>query len=592
MKTKNKICLFIVISLLSFNKSYSQFGLLATTTDQISPGSISVMGMYFGWRGNSTNSALGNAALVSNTTGYHNTAFGFNTLASNTASNNNVAIGSLALQFSLGGSNTCVGYGAGQGGPTAGASHTGIKNSAFGEGTLYSILGASGNSSFGYNSLHSNTSSDSNTAVGLNSLAYLVGGGSNSAFGYNTLFNLTSGRFNVAIGNSALTSMTTGNNNVGIGSLASLANGNNQLSIQNVIYGINMTNGSSGNVGIGVIPGAGAGGPVLAKLEVGGTLKINTVNLTTNLNTARNFLWVDADNVVKKEKINGLNNCLTLKYVPKVIDGSGNMDCSQIFDNGTSSGVGIGTNTGFTYTGTTITGQIGPAPTVGSVFKLVVNGTASGTAFIALSDQRLKKEIKLIENPLEKIAKISGYTYSWNKDYKTDRKLDDNKQAGFLAQEVLKVLPEAVIKSEDGLYGLNYNAIMPLLAEGIKAQQANIEEQQLKIAELESKLENLNRKFNQLNPGYLKSNEEYFQITPNPVTSISIVTYKINNLNERFVFVIYDLQGKLKKQYSISSATKSGQIQIRKSELGSGMYILALLSNNVEIQSKKFLIAE
>jgi prophage maintenance system killer protein len=49
---------------------------------------------------------------------------------------------------------------------------------------------------------------------------------------------------------------------------------------------------------------------------------------------------------------------------------------------------------------------------------------------------RLKKDIKKISSPLEKILQLNGYTFNWKKDGRADM--------GVIAQEVEKVFPNIV----------------------------------------------------------------------------------------------------------------------------------------------------
>lgn len=71
---------------------------------------------------------------------------------------------------------------------------------------------------------------------------------------------------------------------------------------------------------------------------------------------------------------------------------------------------------------------------------------------------------------IDKIKKLTGVNYNWKNDI--DKKL----QAGFLAQEVEAVIPEAVITDDSTQNkSLAYSAILPYLVEAIKEQQAEIE---------------------------------------------------------------------------------------------------------------------
>jgi len=99
---------------------------------------------------------------------------------------------------------------------------------------------------------------------------------------------------------------------------------------------------------------------------------------------------------------------------------------------------------------------------------LTVSGdiTASGT-IAATSDERLKDDIEKIQNALDKIELLNGYTYTM-KDTRTRR------YTGLIAQEVLSVLPEVVCGSEDTNYALAYGNMMGLIVEAIKEMREQI----------------------------------------------------------------------------------------------------------------------
>ncbi|MES2797360.1 MAG: tail fiber domain-containing protein [Bacteroidota bacterium] len=96
------------------------------------------------------------------------------------------------------------------------------------------------------------------------------------------------------------------------------------------------------------------------------------------------------------------------------------------------------------------------------------NLTISGT--LTESDQRLKKDIKKVEKPLAKIEGLNGYNYHW---ISNDR--DPKLQAGVLAQEVEKVMPELVNEDSTGTKSVNYIGIIPYLIESIKELKKEIE---------------------------------------------------------------------------------------------------------------------
>jgi len=98
-------------------------------------------------------------------------------------------------------------------------------------------------------------------------------------------------------------------------------------------------------------------------------------------------------------------------------------------------------------------------------YKLHVAGDIYATGDVtASSDRRLKTDIKRIENALDKVCAIGGYTYMMN----------DKPSTGLIAQEVLEVLPEVIHGSEETSYSLAYGNVIGLLVEAIKELKEKI----------------------------------------------------------------------------------------------------------------------
>jgi hypothetical protein len=130
------------------------------------------------------------------------------------------------------------------------------------------------------------------------------------------------------------------------------------------------------------------------------------------------------------------NDIFIVKYSPNPI----------LFTDAITARVGIGTST--------------PGYTLDVQGDLNVSGTTTN-----VSDKRLKSNVHVIENALEKVVKLSGYTFTMN-----------NKQnAGVIAQEVLEVLPEVVGGSEETTYSVAYGNMASLFIEAIKELKREIE---------------------------------------------------------------------------------------------------------------------
>jgi hypothetical protein len=105
--------------------------------------------------------------------------------------------------------------------------------------------------------------------------------------------------------------------------------------------------------------------------------------------------------------------------------------------------------------------------------SLVIQGSGyvqmpygSGTG----SDERIKSNIKTIENALDKTLLLRGVEFNLNIE-------PERKRIGLIAQEVELIIPEVVRTSEDdGLKSIEYQNIVGLLVEAIKDQQKQINE--------------------------------------------------------------------------------------------------------------------
>jgi hypothetical protein len=142
----------------------------------------------------SSNTAEGDNALLSLTTGGSNTAVGWSSLKSNTTAANNTAIGAGALLVNNGGANTATGAGA-----------------------LFRNTAGENNTANGLAVLYHNTTGGGNTATGFSALISNMTGNSNTAYGLAALDTNTSGSFNIALGVEAGTSVTTANSVICIG---------------------------------------------------------------------------------------------------------------------------------------------------------------------------------------------------------------------------------------------------------------------------------------------------------------------------------------------------------------------------------------
>ena len=109
--------------------------------------------------------------------------------------------------------------------------------------------------------------------------------------------------------------------------------------------------------------------------------------------------------------------------------------------------------------------------------NLDVDGNVTAYSTTTPSDERLKHDIQKIDNALDKVSQINGYTFKYNNK-------DGKQSAGVIAQELEKVLPSAVENkslmfqddSNVEYKTVQYDQLHGLLIEAIKELKAEIEE--------------------------------------------------------------------------------------------------------------------
>jgi hypothetical protein len=209
------------------------------------------------------NTAEGENALFTLTTGASNTAIGFAALGSNTTADFNTAIG-----FAVLGSNTTGDFNTAEGSGALLFNTTGSSNTANGVNTLFHNTTGFQNAATGVQALFSNTTGFHNVAAGFQALFSNTTGNHNTADGDNALVHNTTGIFNTAVGGHALDRNITGSSNVALGFQAGFnITGNGNVCIGENIFGAagesNVTR--IGNIGStaqanGVFVTVGAGG--------------------------------------------------------------------------------------------------------------------------------------------------------------------------------------------------------------------------------------------------------------------------------------------------------------------------------------------
>ena len=174
------------------------------------------------------------------------------------------------------------------------------------------------------------------------------------------------------------------------------------------------------------------------------------------------------------------NRYKSVLYLNQQNDPVNNLDILQLANQGTTKTVfnqygylGIGTllpqyplhNQGNTYLASNLTVE------GNAIFNCNVDiygYTWSHGDIYQVSDRRLKFDLTPIESALDKIEKLSGYTFQMYNQEK--------RQLGLIAQDVQAVIPEAVREDNTGYLGISYGNMIGLLVEGIKELREEVRE--------------------------------------------------------------------------------------------------------------------
>jgi cytoskeletal protein CcmA (bactofilin family) len=168
----------------------------------------------------------------------------------------------------------------------------------------------------------------------------------------------------------------------------------------------------------------------------------------------------------------------------------------NIVANGDITSTGNMTVTGdITSTGNmTTTGDIAVTGNMTATGDITATGNMTCTTLYQTSDKRLKTNIQPIDQPLSTLKGIRGVHFTW--------KQNGTEDIGFLAQELEKAFPVAVVKpdavaelgdSTDDYWRVSYLKVVPLLVEAVKRLED-------RVVELEGQMDVV-YKFNRLTKG-------------------------------------------------------------------------------------------
>jgi hypothetical protein len=156
---------------------------------------------------------------------------------------------------------------------------------------------------------------------------------------------------------------------------------------------------------------------------------------------------------------------------------------------GSSTSGQLNGESGFTFDGTTayINGALGVGTSTPTTTGLI-RATNDVIAFYS-SDERLKENKEIIQDPLNKLSSISGYEFDW-----IPRKgihENEGRDVGVIAQEIERIFPQLVQTRDNGYKAVKYEKLVPVLIEAIKELKSEIDILKIENADIRNKINKL-----------------------------------------------------------------------------------------------------
>ena len=236
-------------------------------------------------------------------------------------------------------------------------------------------------------------------------------------------------------------------------------------------------------------------------------------------------------------------------------------------------------------------------------YELYVGGEAYSSGGWITSDELYKKNIKALDNNevLAKLMKIDGKKY----EYKSKTELGDilkndtlglvphfspGEHYGLIAQELENEFPELVrLDSITMTRAINYDGMIPILLEAIKAQQAQIDDLLVQIEDCCKDAKSAAITGTGLET---QTNEAIlYQNTPNPFNTQTTIRYEIPEKVQNAQLHICNMTGTLLKTIAIKHRGAGNEL-INANEFVAGMYLYSMVCDGKIVDTKQMLLTQ
>jgi len=307
--------------------------------------------------------------------------------------------------------------------------------------------------------MFANTSGANNTAVGVEALVSNLTADNNTAVGYQAGYSNTTGTNNVALGKDTLRNVNTTSNNTAVGNGAGYTTTGEYNTFLGRSSGGNITTGSKNTI-IGSYTGNSGG------LDI----RTSSNNIVLSDGDGNPRMFVDSGGkAVFGSSINGSQSAGDGVKLPE------HGACWVVNDGSTGGG------DGFSYYNGTAGAYRFYVSNAGQIF-------ATNTSISAISDQRMKENVRDLDVGLDEVLALRPRTFDWKSGWGKDQVND----RGFIAQEVEQVFPDLIDEWKDASpegeepYKSVRQDLIPVLVKAIQELSAKNDALEARITALEN----------------------------------------------------------------------------------------------------------
>lgn len=233
-----------------------------------------------------------------------------------------------------------------------------------------------------------------------------------------------------------------------------------------------------------------------------------------------------------------------------------------------------------------------------------------------LSDETIKTNVQDLTGSLDKVLDMHGVSYDWDATVRPDLNLDSSNHVGFIAQEIEAIDPRLTFIGDDSLLHVEYDKVVPILAEAIQELNSTIVSKDSIINNLNDRLSALENCLAGVLPFLCQMNQQAIQANtpqaqeqlrkdiavtltnrstiildqnvPNPFAEQTVINFSIPETVKKAQIHFYNQEGRIIQTVDVLERGL-GSVTVFGADLSSGVYTYTLVADGQIVATKKMM---